>query len=45
MEIRNLHQKIDLLMEEQIKTLFETQEKQFTLLKEINLKLDNLAVK
>jgi uncharacterized membrane protein len=40
MEIRSLHQKIDLLLEEQIKTLFETQEKQFALLKEINLKLE-----
>lgn len=40
MEIRSLHQKMDSLLEEQIKTLFETQAKQFTLLKEINLKLD-----
>lgn len=40
MQIRSLHQKMDLLLEEQIKTLFETQEKQFTLLKEIKLKLD-----
>ena len=40
MQIRSLNQKIDLLLEEQIKTLFETQEKQFILLKEINLKLD-----
>lgn len=40
MQIRSMHQKIDLLLEEQIKTLFEVQEKQFTLLKEINLKLD-----
>src|SRR6188472_3055597 len=38
MEIRHLHQKIDLLLEEQVKTLFETQEKQFNLLTEINLK-------
>lgn len=41
MQIRSLHQKIDLLLEEQIKTLFDTQEKQFTILKEINHKLDN----
>ena len=41
MEIRSLHQKVDLLLEEQIQTLFETQEKQFALLKEINLKLDS----
>lgn len=40
MQIRSLNQKIDLLLEEQIKTLFETQEKQFELLKEINLKLN-----
>ena len=41
--MRSLHQKVDLLLEEEIKTLFETQEKQFTLLKEINAKLDKLA--
>lgn len=41
MEIRSLHQKLDVLLEEQIKTLFETQEKQFALMKEINEKLDN----
>ena len=36
MQIRSLNQKIDLLLlEEQIKTLFETQEKQFNLLEEI----------
>jgi uncharacterized membrane protein len=40
MEIRSLHQKMDVLLEEQIKTLFDTQAKQFTLLKEINVKLD-----
>ncbi|HTL81279.1 MAG TPA: DUF1003 domain-containing protein [Bacteroidia bacterium] len=39
MQIRAMNQKIDLLVEEQIKTLFETQEKQFVLLKEINSKL------
>ncbi len=39
MQIRSLNQKIDVLLEEQIKTLFETQEKQFELLKEINLKI------
>lgn len=43
MQIRSLHQKMDLLLEEQIKTLFDTQEKQFNLLKEINLKLDDLT--
>jgi uncharacterized membrane protein len=43
MQIRSLNQKIDVLLEEQIKTLFDTQEKQFTLLKEINTKLDSLV--
>ncbi|HMJ46493.1 MAG TPA: DUF1003 domain-containing protein, partial [Ferruginibacter sp.] len=32
MEIRSLHQKMDLLLEDQIKTLYETQAKQFTIL-------------
>ena len=41
-QIRSLQQKMDLLLEEQIKTLFETQEKQFALLKDINEKLDKL---
>ncbi len=45
MQIRSLHQKMNVLLEEQIKTLFDTQEKQFTLLKEIDLKLDNLAAR
>ena len=40
MEIRGLHQKIDLLLEEQIKTLFDTQAKQFALLEEINERLE-----
>jgi uncharacterized membrane protein len=40
MKIRGLQQKIDLLLEEQIKTLFDTQAKQFTLLQEINKKLE-----
>jgi uncharacterized membrane protein len=42
MQIRSMNQKIDLLLEEQIKTLFDTQEKQFTILKEINVKLDDI---
>lgn len=45
MQIRSLQQKMDLLLEEQIKTLFDTQEKQFTLLREIQLKLDKIASK
>lgn len=40
MQIHSLNQKIDLLLEEQIKTLFETQKKQIDLLDEINEKLD-----
>ena len=43
MEIRSLHQKIDLLLEEQIKTLFETQAKQFKMLEEIKAKLDGIS--
>ena len=39
MQIRSLNQKIDLLLEEQIKTLFETQEKQFELLSQIDSKI------
>jgi uncharacterized membrane protein len=45
MQIRSLNQKVDLLLEEQIKTLFKTQEKQFILLKEIDAKLDALTKK
>ncbi|MDI9311048.1 MAG: DUF1003 domain-containing protein [Limnohabitans sp.] len=40
MQIRSLNQKMDLLLEKQIKTLFQKQEKQFELLKEINSKLN-----
>ncbi len=40
MGIRSLHQKMDLLLGEQIKTLYDIQAKQFTMLQEINLKLD-----
>lgn len=39
LEIRSLHQKIDLLLEEQIKILFESQAKQLEILKSIELKL------
>ena len=35
MEIRGLHQKIDLMMKEQMKTLYDAQAEQLTLLKEI----------
>lgn len=43
MEIRSLHQKMDLLLEEQIKTLYEVQAKQFALLQDISAKLDKLS--
>jgi len=39
-QIRSLHQKMDLLLEEQIKSLFETQAKQFELLRNIEKKLN-----
>lgn len=39
LEIRSLHQKIDLLLEEQIKVLFESQAKQLELLHKIEQKL------
>ena len=41
LEIRALHQKIDLLLEEQIKILFESQAKQLELLQRIDEKLDS----
>ncbi len=41
MQIRSMHKKMDLLLQDQIKTLFQTQEKQFKLLKEINSKLES----
>ncbi len=45
MQIRSLQQKMDLLLEDQIRMLFETQEKQFKLLQEINDKLENCSKK
>lgn len=44
MQIRSLHEKMDLLEQEQIKTLFDTQAKQFELLAAINKKLDHIIV-
>lgn len=41
LEVRALHDKIDLLLEEQIKVLFESQAKQLDILKSINKKLTN----
>jgi len=43
-EIRNLHQKINLLMEEQINKLIETQSIEIKLLKEIHTKLDRQKI-
>ncbi len=40
--IRSLHQKMDLLLGEQIKTLYEIQAEQFTLLQEIRAKLEEM---
>jgi uncharacterized membrane protein len=42
LEVRGLHQKVDLLVEEQINTLFEIQQKQIVLLKEIKERLDRM---
>lgn len=39
LEIRSLHQKIDLLLEDQIKVLYESQAKQMEILKEIEKKI------
>lgn len=39
LEIRSLHQKLDILVEEQIKTLYKTQEEQYKILKQIEQKL------
>ncbi len=41
LEIRSLHQKMDLLLSEQIKALFESQAKQIEMLKDIKNKLDS----
>ena len=41
LEIRALHAKVDLLLEEQIKMLFESQAKQLELLKKIENHLKN----
>ena len=40
LEVRALHQKIDLLLEEQIKLLFESQQKQLDILNKIEKKID-----
>ena len=43
LEVRSLHEKMDLLLEEQIKTLYTIQEKQFNLLNELSSKMDGLC--
>lgn len=43
LEIRSLHQKMDLLLEEQIKALTESQAKQFGLLNHLHEKIDKLS--
>lgn len=43
LQIRSLHQKIDLLLEDQVKTLFDCQAKQLALLNEINNRLDKIS--
>lgn len=45
MQIRGLHQKMDLLLEEEIKTIYDTQASQFSLPKQINNKLDGFLQK
>ncbi len=43
LEIRSLHQKLDLLLQEQIKTLYDTQRKQLQLLIELNEKVNKMS--
>ncbi|MCR9063988.1 MAG: DUF1003 domain-containing protein [Cytophagales bacterium] len=43
LEVRSLHHKIDLLIEEQVKILFDTQAKQLELLKSIEKKVKNIG--
>lgn len=43
-EVRNLHQKLDLLISEQMKTLFDVQNVQMNLMEEIREKVANPAV-
>jgi uncharacterized membrane protein len=45
LEIRSLHQKLDLLLQEQIKTLYDTQRKQLQLLIELNEKVNKMEPK
>jgi uncharacterized membrane protein len=43
LEVRGLHQKVDLLLEEQIKILFDSQAKQLEILKSIEHKVNGLS--
>lgn len=43
MEIRSLHQKLNVLLEEELKTLFDSQAKQLNFLKNIDAKLDKIG--
>lgn len=43
LQIRSLHQKVDLLLGEQIKTLYDSQAEQFKFLKELDKKMDILC--
>lgn len=45
MQIRSLNQKIDLLLEEQIESLFKTQQKQFDILNQINHNVDLMMLR
>ena len=44
-EVRSLHQKIDLLLQEQIKTLYNTQSQQLEILEKIKHKLKDTSSK
>ena len=44
LEVRSLHEKMDLLLQEQIKTLYTIQEKQFALVTELSGKIDTLCI-
>lgn len=45
LEIRSLHQKMDILLEEQIKGIYDTQEEQYKLIKDLCKKIERLEHK
>lgn len=45
LEIRSLHQKMDILLEEQIKGLYDSQKEQYKIIKDLCHKVDNLEHK